>query len=275
MEFNPPTGASLDDPSWASIISINGAYIYGPTYLQVQHNYHQKPVMPVFLMEAHYDWEDVGQPPDFGTPLVLRREEYWTMLTGGKGQFYGNMYTWSFKDGWKTHIDTPGVAQLTIWKNFFSAIPWQTLAPDEKHTVLTAGMGEPGDMKTRVSKSDYATAAKAPDGSLVVVYMPTRRTVTVNMAALNAPATAKWFDPANGAYSAVPGTPIANKGAKTFTPPGNNHDGDGDWAAAAEHKQIGTREQIQMFKRIRTAAALLMAWGLFGPDKSPGAGCHC
>ena len=229
VEFDIPTRASLDDPSWASIIALNGAYIYGPTYLQMLRNYHHKPVMPAFLMEAHYDWEDVGTPPDFGTPSVLRREEYWTMLSGGKGQFYGNLYTWSFKDGWQTHIDTPGVAQLTIWKNFFAALPWHVLEPDETHAVLTAGFGSPGDMNTRVSKSDYATAAKTPDGTQVVVYMPTRRTVTLNMAAFPAPASARWFDPTNGAYTDVQGSPIANKGTSQFTPPEKNHDGEGDW----------------------------------------------
>ena len=120
VEFDPPFGSSLDDPSWSAIIAINGAYVYGPTYIQVLHNYNQTPVMPVFLMEAHYELEDVGHTPDFGTPLVLRREEYWAMLSGGKGQFYGNKYTWSFKDGWQNNIDTPGATQVTIWKDFFS-----------------------------------------------------------------------------------------------------------------------------------------------------------
>jgi hypothetical protein len=123
VEFDPPFGSSLEDPSWAAIIAINGAYVYGPTYLQVLHNYNQIPVMPVFLMEAHYELEDVGHTPDFGTPLVLRREEYWAMLSGAKGQFYGNKYTWSFKDGWQNNIDTPGATQVTIWKDFFSTLP--------------------------------------------------------------------------------------------------------------------------------------------------------
>jgi hypothetical protein len=70
VEFNPPTGSSLDDPAWAPIVSINGAYVYGPTYIQVLHNYNQKPVMPTFLMEAHYELENIGRPPDFGTPSV-------------------------------------------------------------------------------------------------------------------------------------------------------------------------------------------------------------
>ncbi len=50
------------------------------------HSYNQKPVAPAYLMEGHYDLENVGDPPDFGTPLVLRKQNYWTMLTGGIGQ---------------------------------------------------------------------------------------------------------------------------------------------------------------------------------------------
>jgi Protein of unknown function (DUF4038)/Putative collagen-binding domain of a collagenase len=231
VEFNPPPfGSSLDDPAWAALIAINGAYVYGPTYIQVLRNYNQTPIMPVFLIEAHYELEDVGTPPDFGTPNVLRREEYWAMLTGAKGQFYGNMYTWSFKPGWQNNIDTPGVAQVTIWKDFFTGLPWQDLVPDQDHSVLTAGFGTFGDLKqTRVSKSDYATASKTPDGGFVVVYMPTTRTITVNMASLKGSANARWFDPTNGTYTSIAGQSFPNHGTKQFTPPGNNHAGDGDW----------------------------------------------
>ncbi len=139
---------------------------------------------------------------------------------GGTGQFYGNKYTWSFAPGWESHIDTPGVAQLTIWKDFFAALPWQDLVPDQDHKVVTSGLGTVGGFKTRVSQSDYCTAAKTADGSFVVAYMPTARTITVNLASLKAPASAKWFDPTNGTYSPIPGGPVANKGTREFTPPG-------------------------------------------------------
>jgi hypothetical protein len=229
VEFDPPFGSSLEDASWSAIISVNGAYIYGPTYIQVLHNYNQTPVMPVFLMEAHYELERVGRVSDYGTLPVLRRQEYWAMLSGGKGQFYGNFYTWSFAPGWKYYIDTPGAAQITLWRNFFSGLPWQDLVPDQDHSVLTAGLGNYGNLDTPVSISDYATASKTPDGAFVVAYMPTARTITVNMASLKAPANAKWFDPSNGAYTSIAAQPFPNKGAQQFTPPGNNHDGDGDW----------------------------------------------
>lgn len=227
VEFNPPTGSSLDDPKWAPIVSINGAYVYGPTYIQMLHNYDQKPVMPVFLMEAHYDLERVGN--DYGTPWVLRRQEYWTMLSGGKGQIYGNAYTWTFMPGWKFNLDTVGVEQLMIWHQFFSSLPWQNLVPDQAHTVVTAGLGVYGTIKTRTSQSDFCTAARTSGGSLIVAYMPTAREITVNMASLKAPADARWFDPTSGTYRTIPGGPFANEGTRQFTPPGRNDGGDSDW----------------------------------------------
>ena len=121
-----------------------------------------------------------------------------------------------------------------IWHGFFSSLPWQDLIPDQDHIVVTAGLGNLGNLQTRVSKSDFCTASKTPDGSLVVAYMPTARKITVNMASLKAPANAKWFDPTNGAFTTIPGGLLTNTGTRQFTPPGNNHDGDSDWILLLE-----------------------------------------
>ncbi len=237
VELNYETSSSLDDQTWSPLISLNGTYTYSPTYMQMLHSYNQTPVMPTYLLEAHYDLEDVGHPPDYGTPAVLRREEYWTVLSGGAGQFYGNHYTWSFDSGWESHLDTVGVKQLTIWSRFFTALPWQNLIPDQNHKVVISGLGSYGDWKTKVSLSTYSTAAMTPNGSLVIVYMPTARTLTINMASLNGLVVGKWFDPTDGAYMPIPGGPFLNTGAQQFTPPGKNHDGDSDWVLllSAEH----------------------------------------
>ena len=184
VELNVRTSSSFDDPRWIPLIELNSTYTYSPTYIQMLHSYNQYPAAPAYLVEGHYDWEDVGEPPDFGTPYVLRKQDYWTILTGGTGQFYGNKYTWSFADGWKEKIDTPGVEQLGIWKKFFSSLPWQDLVPDQDHKVLTAGFGTFGNVDTRVSESDYATAAKTSDGSAIVVYVPTVRAITIDMSCL-------------------------------------------------------------------------------------------
>ena len=234
VELHVRTSSSFDDPRWIPLIELNSVYTYSPTYIQMLHSYNQKPVAPAYLVEGHYDWENVGEPPDFGTPYVLRKQDYWTILTGGAGQFYGNKYTWSFADGWKDKIDMPGVEQLGIWKKFFSSLAWQDLVPDQDHTVLTAGIGTFGDVDTRVSESDYATAARTPDGATVVVYVPTLRAITLNMACLRASAKARWFDPSNGTYVDAANGEVPNNGSREFTPPGKNHAGDGDWVLLLE-----------------------------------------
>jgi len=229
IELNVETSSSYDDPTWVPIVSVNGTYTYSPTYFQMWHSYDQTPIAPTFLLEAHYDLMDFGKPWDYGTPPVLRRQEYWAMLSGGKGQLYGNGYTCYFMSGWKSYLDTVGVAQFVIWDRFFSTLPWQDLVPDQDRTVVTTGLGTLGDLQTRVSKSDFCTASRTPDGSFVVAYMPTARTITVNLATLKAPAHARWFDPTNGTYTTIPGGPFVNAGTRQFTPPGNNGDGDSDW----------------------------------------------
>jgi hypothetical protein len=229
VELNYEDSSSFDDPTWIPIIDLNGTYTYSPTYMQTIHSYNQKPAAPVYLLEAHYDQENVGHPPDYGTPPTLRREEYWAMLSGSSGQFYGNFYTWSFSPGWKYYLDTAGVTQLTIWEKFFSSLPWYELVPDQDHSVVTAGFGEYGDFKTRVSLSEYCTTARTSDGSFVAAYMPTPRTLTVSMSSLKGPVTARWFDPTSGKYQPVVGGPLPNNGVHQFTPPGMNRDGDGDW----------------------------------------------
>ncbi len=229
VELNYQNSSSFDDPTWMPLSQINSTYAYAPTYIQMLHSYNQTPVAPTYLLEAHYELEKVGEPWDYGNPLVLRHQEYWAMLSGGTGQLYGNAFIWTFMPGWRYFLDTPGVTQFTIWKKFFESLPWQDLVPDQTHTVVTDGFGTFGNLQTRVSNSDFCTASKTHDGSFIVAYLPTVRTITVNMASLKAPVIAKWLDPSNGAYTTISRGPFINKGTRRFTPPAKNHDGDGDW----------------------------------------------
>jgi hypothetical protein len=107
------------------------------------------------------------------------------------------------------------------------------MVPDQTHTTLTAGYGTFSSQGT-IDASDYATASRTPDGRLAIAYAPTIRPLTIDMTRLSGPVTARWFDPANGAYIAIVGSPFSNTGSRSFTPPGNNHDGDEDWVLVLE-----------------------------------------
>jgi len=51
----------------------------------------------------------------------------------------------------------------------------------------------------------------------------------MNLGALSGAVTASWYDPGNGKYVAISGSPFANAGTHFFTPPGKNSVGDPDW----------------------------------------------
>jgi hypothetical protein len=85
-----------------------------------------------------------------------------------------------------------------------------------------------------VTTDAFATAARAPDGRLIIVYMPTIRPITVDMSTLSGPTVCRWYDPTIGEYLPASGSPFANSGDRQFAPPGKNHDGDGDWVLVLE-----------------------------------------
>ena len=233
IELNYQVSSSLDDPNWAPIIGLNAAYTYFPTYAEVLHACNQSSSMPVFMVEANYEFEDLLHNLGTLTPQILRLQEYWTMLSGAAGQLYGNHYTWQFTNGWQNFLDTPGAIQMGYLKTLFGLRAWYSLIPDTNHTVLTAGYGTFGT-NGPVNANDYATAARTADGALVMAYMPTLRTFTVDMSTLSGPATARWYDPSSGDYVQISGSPLTNSGARTFTPPGNNIGGGSDWVLVLE-----------------------------------------
>ena len=260
VELNYVTSGSLEDKSWAPLIELNAAYTYFPTYAQVLTEYSRPNFKPTFMVEANYEFENLADT-DGGSTQNLRRQEYWTMLSGGAGQLYGSAHTWQLQKGWKSNLDTPGVIQLSYMKNLFASKKWYDLTPDQTHTVVTSGYGsfscligkllaDVGKNLDRISRalvrfgkylaigsittSACAAAARSSDGSSVLVYLPTIRTITVDMSKLASPVTARWYDPTNGEYTNIDGSPFANAGSRKFTPPGDNSSGDGDWVLVLE-----------------------------------------
>lgn len=224
VELDYWTSTSLDDPRWRGMIELEAAYTYYPTYAQVLEAYARRPHLPVFMVEANYEGEHW-----YTGPSTLRRQEYWTMLSGASGQFYGNKYTWQFSDGWRGYVDTVGSRQLTIATNLLAHRRWYDLVPDRAHKLVVSGYGtyaERGD----VNDNDYVTAARTGDGKLAIAYVPTSRTMTVALTRMSGRRVrARWYDPSSGRYAAVSGSPFERHGKQAFTTPGRNHDGDPDW----------------------------------------------
>jgi hypothetical protein len=222
-----PSVLSSDDPAWRPIIDINAAYTYHATHQNILDGYNTVPTMPVFMGETGYEFEDFAE---FGAaPQALRAQEYWAILSGATGQVYGNKFTWPLRpgSGWQAQLDTPGAVQMAFLTNLFTPRRWYNLVPDQTHTVVTAGYGT-------FKQQDYVTAAQTPDGALAMAYVPSARTLIVDLATMSGPTTARWYDPTDGSLVAIEGSPFANTGPLAFAPPGANADGDADWVLVLE-----------------------------------------
>jgi hypothetical protein len=224
VELNFLNSTSLDDPRWSGLVSLDAAYTYSPTYQEVLKAYGNHDHIPAFMVEASYEGEH-----SYTGPETLRRQEYWTMLSGATGQFYGNHYTWPFASGWPNHLNTIGSRQMSFVTSLFVHRRWFDLVPDVKHRLVVSGYGtySGGD---DVNDSDYVTAARTPNGKLAIAYLPTGQPVVIDLRRMaSSRVRAQWYDPTTGTYSTVPGSPFVRTSRHTFAVPGNNRGGDPDW----------------------------------------------
>jgi hypothetical protein len=102
--------------------------------------------------------------------------------------------------------------KLMLSKNYLSSVPDQSLVNEqgERYHYLAATRG-----------TDYA-----------FIYTYTGRKISVNLGKWKADKVrCSWYDPRNGQYQVI--GIIANKGAKTFTPPGKEKNGN-DWVLVIE-----------------------------------------
>jgi hypothetical protein len=227
--------SNQDTAKLASVLSLDAAYTYFETYDCVLAAYNSSPTLPVFMIEANYEGENnafffSGTTKEF----ILREQEYWTMTSGATGQFYGSHYTNHFVSGWQSNMNTPGALEIVHLTQFFGSLPWWNLVPDQTHQIVTSGYGTPNGSNGNLPVANYVTTAWVTDGSLAVVYDPAGNALTVNLAKFSGPVTARWYDPSNGTYTAISGSPFANSGSHVFSTPGSNHDGNTDWVLLLE-----------------------------------------
>jgi Protein of unknown function (DUF4038)/Putative collagen-binding domain of a collagenase len=223
IQLGARKSVSTDNPYWARRVDWNFVYTYYPTYKAVLDARRRTPAIPAVMGEANYEGENNQEETPPTTDETLRRQVLWSLTSGAAGEFMGSD-DWEFHDGWEERLSTPALTQITRLRALFSELEWWRLVPDTNSELVTGGRGTEltGDEPMDVLENDYATAARTPDGRLAVVYLPTERTITVDLSAMASGTRAAWVDPASGARRPVPT-------AATFTPPGPNAAGDGDW----------------------------------------------
>jgi hypothetical protein len=176
-------------------------------------DYQKTPTKPVTMLEGVYEGgEEYGYPI---TPLLVRREAYYTCLAGGF-HGYGHNDFWRVRPRWREALDDPGARQMTILKEIFTSLPeWWTLVPDQ--SVLTSGGTTEGDVLN--------LGARSANGKWIIAYVAGQTNVTANVAKITAAdsASAEWIDPATGKQQWIGNFPT--RGAQQFTRPASWQDG--------------------------------------------------
>ena len=205
-----PDETTAERYGWGGWLDLNSTYTYQIVHKKLLMDYNHRPVMPFVLMETTYEGEHNA------SPVQIRRQAYWATLCGACGQFLGNRPIWLFDPGWQDAINAVGSQDMVHLRAFYTSRPWYNLVPDQKHEVVTGGLGEFNGM-------DYLAAARTADGSTLIAYMPTARTVTVDLSKLSgASLRAWWFDPRSG--QAQSAGEYSTTGPLHFSPPA-----EGDW----------------------------------------------
>jgi hypothetical protein len=175
-------------------------------------------VMPFVYIEGRYENENST------TQTCLRSQAYWPVLLGAVGSVFGNRPIWLFDPGWQSALASQGAQGMTYFARLFRSRAWEKLVPDSAGTVLTAG---------RQVGADYAAAARASDGSTIIVYTPSSRGLTVDLSKVGGTtARAWWFNPATGTATMIGDYPTS--GSQTFTPSAA-----GDWVLVIDNAGLG------------------------------------
>ena len=244
----PVLPSTLDDGNWIpanSPTSINLAYTYNPTYALLLFDYNRSGHLPNIFIEGNYEAENLEGGPHATNAHDIRAQAFWSDLSGSTGWFYGNHWEVYGMDNATMASNLAadkGAPQMLYVKQLFEPRNWWQLVPDEAHAVVTSGFGTcmastatQGTSSPNAQENTCATTARTADGTLIISYMPQARGIVVDMTKLSATATARWFDPTTGTFTTVAGSPLANTGTRTFTPPTATHsDGYSDWALVLE-----------------------------------------
>jgi hypothetical protein len=222
-----PEHSALDRYAMGDWLSFNTTYSYQIVHQKLFEDYNRNPAWPTILLETSYEGEHNA------SEVQIRRQAYWSVLCGGFGHVFGNNPVWHFNGPtlfpidmtWQQAMDLAGSTGMMYWGRLFRSRPWYELVPDQKHEVVTGGLGEFRGL-------DYLAAGRTPDGKTVIAYMPTRRSITIDMSKVSGDrAVSWWFDPRTGKTSAAGEFPTT--GRRDFVPPA-----EGDWVLVLDDASL-------------------------------------
>jgi hypothetical protein len=196
ITYHPYTTSStwFHHDNWLTANGIQGSRNETPNndiliYKRVLADYlRSDPIKPVLFLEGSYENERncYGQLPPT-TPKNVRMQFFYAYFAGAAGFTYGHCKQWQqCKD--VDHLDSPGVAHISIAAKFLLSREWWKLVPNQ--SIIVQGEGEGERRKT---------AVVAEGGRECLIYFPERDQISVKLNTLSGPTiNAEWFSPETG-----------------------------------------------------------------------------
>lgn len=227
----------------AAWITLNWTYAYSSAFLkrfpysENYDNWKAFPKTPIQLGEGYYDFGDAkkydanGISERWGNRLVLRRQAWWNVLSGGMGNAYGAEGIWNKnRDGqlWQMCAEYGSSKDMGALRLLTDKIKWWKLQPDMDHQVLVGGFGT-------FMTDDYAVCAVSEDKAMAVIYTPVAQSFELKLPDFGQHSRARWFDPVSGRFIPIDMRfPEKKKKSVVLTTPGINHSGNQDWVLILE-----------------------------------------
>jgi hypothetical protein len=144
------------------------------------------PRKPVVLGEGAYE-NGPEYPLGPITPLVVRRQAWWTVMAGGFPT-YGQNQMWRMEAGWEKTFDTPGAGHVATMKAILTSLPWWELSPDQG--LFATGVG---------SERTLNTAMRSFRGDRALVYVSSQCTFWIHLDKIASKTVrATWISPTTG-----------------------------------------------------------------------------
>ena len=209
ITYHPSGGSSssyFHHEDWLHFNIIQTWADYLKIYPMVTADFLRVPPKPVVMAEGAYE-EGPEYPTAPITPLLIRKQAYWSYLAGGF-HTYGHNDMWRKNPTWRQALDSPGARQMGVLKRILTSREWWRHVPDQS----VFAMGASGEKTLNA-------AARSTAGDSILVYLSSPTTVSLNMSRITAgqAVRAAWVNPETGEQTAIGSFP--NTGQRAFTTP--------------------------------------------------------
>lgn len=190
MTFHPGGGLSsarfFHDEDWLDFNLIQTWGELHRVYTTVLTDVVRTPIKPVVMDEGAYE---AGPEYPLGpiTPLLVRRQAWWTLMAGGYFT-YGHNDTWRVESGWISCLGSLGAAQMGVFKSIATSRPWWEMTPCPCLFAEGAGSGK-----------TLNVAMRTQDCRCALVYLSSQCYALVSLGEIaTQEVRVMWVNPANG-----------------------------------------------------------------------------